>query len=307
MKTMILARNAAMAGLAAALLALGACSEKRLYTHDELYNAQIALRADWQGLEPTAEELEVRIESLTEGVEQDETIGLPATGSVPVVLHEARYRFTASHEAANTVFDGTRFSLTPDADGLLPEPGRLSAFRLEQEVGAQDVSTLTLPLRRLTHELTLRFKLEENQVEGVRGMKVRIGGMARSVDIGGQVSTDLPGASIALTLQAEAVEADGTEGGAVYGGSYRVLGVHGGERQTMDITIDLADGTQFTTATDISADLLKLNSQPELTLNYRLEYAGLPGSDVGFNILPWDGVLVDGDGDAGMEIPGNEE
>lgn len=66
----------------------------------------------------------MRIESLTEGVEQDETVSLPATGSVPVVLHEARYRFTASHEAANTVFDGTRFSLAPDADGLLPEPGR---------------------------------------------------------------------------------------------------------------------------------------------------------------------------------------
>lgn len=306
MKITRLAHNAAAAGLTAALLALAACGEKTLYTHAELYGTAVTLRADWSSATtPTSDALDVAIESLTEGVDYRQTHTLTAGGVLNLDLLEARYLFTATHAAENVTFDATTatFGLTPGSDGLLPQPGALCACQTEVQLTAQQATPVALPLTRLTRTLVLRFRLGAQHAAQVTGMEVRVGGMASAIHIDGiDRSAGAPG-TIGLTLQT-AQRSDE----AVYEGSYRTFGTVGGS-QPMEVTVHLDNGQRFTTQADIGRTLQGLNACREETFTaaFELDTAGRPGSDTDFTIGPWHDGGGDSDGDAGMEVPGNEE
>ena len=288
------------AALCTALLAFTSCCEKRLYTHEELYGSTLTLRASWQG-NPTADALMVEAVSQTSRVEHSETLTLPATGTATTVMPEARYLLTATHEAENLSFDGTAFCLTPGADGLLPAPGDLSVAQEEVEVVAQQTTSFSLPMRRLTRTLSLRFSLGAESAAEVTGMEVRISGMASSISLVGDNRTATGAGTIAVPMSQSGT---GAAGGVVYAGTTLTLGTFPGMQQYMSVTVHLADGTDFTTGMDVQRQLAALNGtvQGTFQMDFGLYAAGKPGNDMDFTIGPWEDGGGD-DGDAGMEIP----
>lgn len=301
MKRKTFAQIAATHALCAALLVLTACEEKTLYTHAELYGTPLSLSVDWGSASTTTSDvLDVTIESLNPDVDYNQTHRLTAGGVLNLDLLEARYRFTATHEAEHVTYDAATatFSLTPGSDGLLPQPGALSAGRTEVQLTAQQTTPVVLPLHRLTHTLVLRFALGA-QIAEVTGMEVRIGGMASSINIDGtDRSAGAPG-TIAPALQTAQ-----RSGEAVYEATYRTFGTVG-NYQPMEVTVHLANGQQFTTEADITGTLRGLNAGQDetFTASFELKAAGQPGSDFDFSIAPWQDGEGDSDGDAGMVVP----
>lgn len=297
-KTMLRTRFTQAAALCTALLALASCEEKTLYTHAELYGGTLALTASWQG-NPTAQALQVEAVSQTSGVEHSETLVLSATGTLTATLPEARYLLTATHEAAGLTFDGTAFCLTPGADGLLPAPADLSVAQAEVKVAAQQTTSLSLPMRRLTRTLSLRFSLGAASAAEVTGMEVRISGMASSVSLTGDDRTATEPGTISVPMSLSGAD------GVVYTGTVLTLGTVPGRQQYMSVTVHLADGTRFTTGRNVQRELAALNvtRQGTFRADFGLYAAGKPGSDLHFGIGPWEDGGGDDDGDAGMVVP----
>lgn len=292
---------ATLGALCIAWLTLGACQDKTLYTHEELYGSPVALSADWQGLPPTAKALTVEAVSLTKGIDHRQSFTLPATGTLQVTLPEARYLLTVTHEADQLTRDGELFRLTPTADGLLPEPEALSTVRLETKVTAQQLTPVSLPLHPLTRLLSLRFRLGASQAEEIQGMEARLEGMASAIHIDGADRSQGTSGIVAPTLQP-----DPTANEVTYQGTVRTLGTHPGERQTLSVIIHLADGSSFTTQTDATSLLRNLNSHlndSPYEVAFTLYSAGRPGGALHFELQPWADAGGDEDGDAGMVLP----
>lgn len=302
MKTIRIVHKAVAPALCAALLTLTACHEKTLYTHAELYGTSLTLRADWgSGTTPTSDALDVAVESLNPDVDYRQTHKLTAGGVLNLDLLESRYQLTATHAAENVTYNeaSATFSLTPGSDGVLPQPGALSACRTEVQLDAQQTTPVVLPLHRLTRTLVLRFRLGAQQAGQVTGMEVRISGMASVIDINGtDRSTGAPGIVVPALQTAQQSDE------VVYEGSYRTFGTVGSS-QTMEVTVHLDNGQQFSVQTDIGRTLRGLNACQEETFTaaFQLDTAGHPGSDTDFTIGPWQDGGGDSDGDAGMEIP----
>ena len=286
-----------------ALLAVAtSCCEKTLYTHEQLYGSPVTLTADWQGHTPTADALEVEAVSLTEDIDHSETLTLPANGTVQATLPEALYRLTATHPAANLDFDGEAFRLTPAADGTLPEPGALSAARIEAQLTAQQNTPVSLPLLPMTRTLVLRFRLGADRADEVAGMELRLSGMASAIAINGYDRSVGTEGAIAPLLQPD----EAVDDGVAYAATVRTLGTQPGTRQVARITVRLADGSAFTTEADVTDCLAPLNSQGTgsgYVAEFGLLAAGKPGDDLHFTLLPWEDAGGDSDGDAGMVIP----
>lgn len=107
--------------LALAALALCGC-DGIFYSRHDVPSPVLLLTPQWHGQEPTAEGLEVTVTGTDPGGLEPRTLTLAAGGTARVEVPQGTYRITATHGAEGVALAGTHFTLTPGADGLLPEP-----------------------------------------------------------------------------------------------------------------------------------------------------------------------------------------
>lgn len=296
---------------------LTGCEEKTLYTHEELYGSQLLLNADWQGNSPTADALDIRLRSLTAGIDADTTFRLASGSHTQFPLLEARYEVTALHEAENVGFDGECFRLTTGADGLPPEPGPFSAGTGTVDVPAQQLQAYALKLYPFTRLLKFSFRMDSEARQRLAGLDATLSGIAASRCLADRSTTRDEAVSIGIEVRQESgteaspaatsIQNEGTsirsdEDNLFYTGSHRLLGIHTAARQVLTLTLHYTNGESEALTQDLSTQLQGFNdgtsgSDPdELTLTARISFAGQAGASA--TITDW-APGTDSDLDAG--------
>lgn len=284
-------------------LALTACTERPIYSHESLYEATVQLSiaqgsgtykvALWGEQSPFA----------TAGFE------LGAGAGKLLALPEGDYRVEAVPEVDNVTFADGLFCVAPGTDGLLPVIAPFSAGTGSFRATAQRQADYEQRLYPYTRQLDIVFRLPASQAFRIAALHFTLSGIATSRALYGHTLPHVAGGTIGMTLTAAdgvtATPASGGEPMTNFTATHHLLGMQLAERQLLHLRVDYSDGGVESIDCDLSRQLSGFNftADPATQLPFRLDATLLilDDAEVQISVKPWDeGINTDGDAD--MEI-----